>query len=62
MSEVYRLKGGTKEYQDYYNALAVARAKADTEDEAIEVHKREGNELVPVVSVDPDGNETRLDE
>lgn len=62
MSEVYRLKGGTKEYEDYYSALAVARAKAETEDEAIEVCQREGNDLDPMVRVDPDGTETRLDE
>jgi len=62
MSEVYRLKGGTTEYESYYDALAVARAKADTRDEAVEVCRRAGNDISAVARVDPDGVETRLDE
>lgn len=60
--EIYRLRGGSKEYEDYYNALTVARAKADTEDEAVEVCRREGNDLQPVVRVTPDGDEIELED
>lgn len=62
MTDVFKLEHGQKEYENYYNAVKVAKAKAETEEEPITVCRKNLREFEPVVKVHPDGTEERAED
>ncbi len=62
MSDMFKLKGGEKEYSNYINAITVAEAKAEDEDEPVTVCKKETRSYTPLVQVNPDGSQDNIEE
>lgn len=60
--EVYKLKGGQKEYDERMHAVTVAEAKAADEEEPVVVCRKLLNRFEEVVRVHPDGSQERLDD
>lgn len=58
--QVYKLKQGSKEFDELISAVKVAKAKAAENDEDVVVCRKLLNTFEPVVSVSPDGSEERL--
>lgn len=58
--EAYKLKQGQKEYSNYFNAVKVAKAKAEEQDEPVTVCKKELKDFNPVVRIHPDGQEEKI--
>lgn len=59
--EVYKLEGGEKTYDEFFNAVKVAEAKAEEEDSPVKVFKKLLRTFEPVVKVHPDGEQEQLD-
>jgi hypothetical protein len=62
MSESFKLKNGQKEYDNYFNAVTVAKAKAEEEETPITICKKELQTFEPIATVHPDGAEEKLDD
>lgn len=60
MSEKYKLKRGQKEYSNYFNAVTVAKAKAEEEEDPVTICRKEMESFEPVVKIHPDGQEEKL--
>lgn len=58
--EVYRLEDGEKTYQEFYNAVTVAEAKAEEQESPVTVYRKLLRSFEPVVKVHPDGTEEKL--
>lgn len=63
MSEegVYRIEGGEKSYDEFFNALKVAEAKAEQDDEPVRIFRKLLRTFEPVVKIHPDGSQEKLD-
>lgn len=61
MNEKYKIKGGQKEFEDYFNVARIAKAKAQNEKTEVVVCKKTLNTLEPVARFTPSGKEERLD-
>lgn len=61
MSKSYKLEDGSKEYDDYFEALTVAKAKAEKQETEVTIYEKDLEMFEPYARVDPDGSEERLD-
>jgi hypothetical protein len=62
MSEAFKLKGGEKEYDNYINAITIAEAKAEEQEEPVTVCKKETRSYTPLVQVNPDGSQEKIED
>lgn len=61
MPEKYRIKGGNKKYENFFNVLKVAEAKAKEEESPITIQKELLNTFEDVTKVHPSGKREDLE-
>ncbi|MFB6265901.1 MAG: hypothetical protein ABEI07_02340 [Candidatus Nanohaloarchaea archaeon] len=59
--EVYRIEDGEKTYDEFFNAVKVAEAKAEEEDSPVRIFRKLLRTFEPVARIHPDGEQERLD-
>ncbi|MCJ7429091.1 MAG: hypothetical protein MUP66_01745 [Candidatus Nanohaloarchaeota archaeon QJJ-5] len=58
---VYKIEDGSKEYDNYFEALTVAKAKAEKNETEITIYEKDMHSFEEIAIVDSDGSEERLD-
>ncbi|MDY6769742.1 MAG: hypothetical protein SVU88_02095 [Candidatus Nanohaloarchaea archaeon] len=59
--EVYRLEDGETTYDDRFDAITVAEAKASETGDPVTVHRKLLHTFEPVLRIHPDGRREDLD-
>lgn len=59
--KVYKIEEGSKEYDNYFEALTVAKAKAEKNEVEVTVYEKDMKTFEPYARVTSDGSEERLD-